>query len=403
MVSGRLNLPKWASAQQEMLQPRSHRLSRARVSIPVRAGSAQNAVASLRFRMICAFVAEIVFAGPRSAATLMVLPPPSPTRPIRGSGKGRDMWKLVLQRLAILLVMLFTVSIAAFAVPLMNDSDPARTILLSRTSDPNLDAAAVQALRAELGLNRPLAAQYLNWLGNALTGDLGYSFASRQPVAHEIGRALSVSLTLALTALGWALVISLPLGTLAAMKPGSWVDGFTTLLIQTLVATPEYWFAPVSILVFALWLGALPSAGWQGWSSVVLPALTLALRPMAYFTQITRAAMLDVLQAPYITAARARGLTRNQSVLRHGLRNGSLPVVTFFALWFAGLLGGSVVVEVIFAVPGMGRLLYNAVTDNDVPVLQGAFVAMVGLAVVINTAADILYVIINPAMRGSHA
>lgn len=313
------------------------------------------------------------------------------------------MWKVVLQRFAILITMLFVVSAAAFIVPLMTEADPARTILLSRTSDPNLDPAAIEALRNELGLDRPLAAQYLGWLGHALTGDLGYSFASRQPVAQEIGGALLVSVTLALTALGWALAVALPLGTAAAMRPGGPVDGFTTLLIQTLVATPEYWFAPVSILVFALWLGILPSAGWQDWSSLILPALALSLRPMAYFTQITRAAMLDVLQAPYITAARARGLSYNEAVMRHGLRNGSLPIVTFFALWCAGLLGGSVVIEVIFAIPGMGRLLFDAVINNDVPLLQGAFVAMVGLAIVINTAADVLYVLINPAMRGSHA
>ncbi len=313
------------------------------------------------------------------------------------------MWKLVLQRLSILVAMLLIVSVAAFAVPLMSDGDPARTILMSRTSDFNLDPDAVESLRTELGLDRTLAAQYFGWLGHALRGDLGFSFATRQPVLSEIARALAVSLTLALTALGWALLVALPLGTLAAMRPGGKLDGATTLLIQTLVATPEYWFAPVSVLVFSLWLGVLPSAGWQGPSSLILPALALSLRPMAYFTQITRAAMSDVLQAPYISAARARGLSYNQSVLRHGLRNGSLPVITFFALWFAGLLGGSVVVEVIFAIPGMGRLLYDAVINNDVPMLQGAFVAMVGLAIVINTAADVFYVLINPAMRGRHA
>ncbi|MFN3525118.1 MAG: ABC transporter permease [Paracoccus sp. (in: a-proteobacteria)] len=312
------------------------------------------------------------------------------------------MWKPVLQRMIILVVMMLIVSVAAFIIPLMTDADPARTILMSRVSDPNLDPSAVAALRTELGLDRPLIVQYVSWLGNALTGDLGFSFASRQPVAAEIGQALGVSLTLALTALGWALLVALPLGTLAAMYPGSKLDSMTTLLIQTLVATPEYWFAPVSILVFALWLGLLPSAGWQGPQSVILPALALSLRPMAYFTQITRAAMLEVLKAPYITAARARGLSMNQAVMRHGLRNGSLPVVTFFALWFAGLLGGSVVIEVIFAIPGMGRLIYSAVINNDVPLLQGAFVAMVGLAILINTAADVFYLYLNPALRSSH-
>ena len=312
------------------------------------------------------------------------------------------MWKVATQRVTILVVMLFIVSVVAFCLPLMSGGDPARTILLSRVSDLNLAPEAVEALRRELGLDRPLAAQYFAWLGSALQGDFGYSFATRQPVAAEIARALGVSITLALSALGVALLVALPLGTAAAMRPGGKVDGFTTLLIQTLVATPEYWFAPVSILVFAIWLGILPSAGWQNWQSLILPAMALMLRPMAYFTQVTRAAMRDVLEAPYITAARARGLSMNQAVVHHGVRNGSLPVVTFFALWFAGLLGGSVVIEVIFAIPGMGRLLYEAVVNRDVPMLQGGFVAIVGLSIVINTIADVLYVVINPAMRGSH-
>ena len=134
----------------------------------------------------------------------------------------------------------------------------------------------------------------------------------------------------------------------------------------------------------------------------MLPAFALSLRPMAYFTRVTRAAMIDVLQAPYITAARSRGLGMTQTVLRHGLRNGAIPVVTLFALWLAGLLGGSVVVEVIFAVPGMGRLIYEAVLNKDLPVLQGGFVAIVALSVLINTLADIVYAVLNPAVRFGH-
>ena len=309
---------------------------------------------------------------------------------------------IVIQRLATMVVMLLIVSAIAFCVPMISGEDPARTILLANSTTLDLDPDTVEALRKELGLDQPLAVQYFNWLGNALTGDLGKSFANRQPVAGEIVQALWVSVTLALSALGVALAIALPLGTAAAMRPGSKLDTFTTLLIQTLVATPEYWFAPVSVLFFVLWIGILQSAGWTSWESVILPAMALSLRPTAYFTQVTRASMMDVLEAPYITAARARGLSLNRAVMRHGIRNGSLPVVTFFALWFAGLLGGAVVIEVIFAIPGMGRLLYEAVVNNDVPVLQGAFVCIVGLSIVINTLADIAYLIVNPVMRSQH-
>lgn len=312
------------------------------------------------------------------------------------------MWIQIIQRFLILCLMLAIVSVIAFLLPYMAGGDPARTILMSRMRDTALDPHAVEALRISLGLDRPLYVQYFAWLSGALRGDLGFSFTSSQPVAAELLRSLWVSVTLALTALAVAVAVALPLGTLAAMRPGGRLDNFATLMIQTFVATPEYWFAPMSALVFALYLGWLPSAGWDSWRSLVLPALTLTLRPLAYFTQVTRAAMAEVLRAPYITAARSRGLGMHGTVMRHGIRNGSLPVVTFFALWLAGLLGGSVVVEVIFAIPGMGRLLYDAVVNRDIPMLQGGFICIVTLSILINTLADSFYVLINPAMRAHH-
>jgi peptide/nickel transport system permease protein len=313
------------------------------------------------------------------------------------------MWKIALQRVVMLALMMLLVSILAFIVPMASGSDPARTILMSHGGDLALDPAQVEALRRELGLDQPLAVQFLIWLGNALQGDFGNSFASRQPVIDEIGRALTVSLTLAAAALAFAVAVALPMGTIAAMRPGGRIDGAVTLMVQTFVAIPEYWLAPILIVVFSLHLGILPSSGWFGPSSVILPALALSIRPMAYFTQVTRAAMMDVLEAAWITAARARGLSMPQTVVRHGLRNGAIPVVTFFSLWFASLLGGSVVIEVIFAIPGMGRLFFEAVINRDIPLLQGGFVCIVALAVVINTIADLLYYVINPSLRGSHA
>lgn len=313
------------------------------------------------------------------------------------------MWRLILQRIVMLALMMLIVSLLAFLVPLASGSDPARTILLSHGGDLSLDPAQVEALRRELGLDQPLFNQFMIWLGNALQGDFGNSFASRRPVIEEIGAALVVSATLALSALGIAVLAAMPLGTLAALRPGGKFDSAVTLMVQTFVAVPEYWLAPILILFFSLHLGVLPSSGWFGIESVILPALALSIRPMAYFTQVMRASMMDVLNASFIVAARARGLSMRQTVMRHGIRNGSIPVVTFFSLWFASLLGGSVVIEVIFAIPGMGRLFFEAVINKDIPLLQGGFVAIVALAIAINTLADILYVIINPSLRGANA
>jgi peptide/nickel transport system permease protein len=308
----------------------------------------------------------------------------------------------MLRRTAVLVVTMLVVSVLAFLIPYVGEGDSARTILRARVNDPALDPAAVEALSEELGLNRPILVQYLDWLQTTATGDFGYSFTSQTPVSELVFKALSVSISLALAALLFALVIALPLGMWAATRRGGRVDNAITFVSQSAVSAPEYWVGPVLILIFALKLGWLPSGGWAGPAYIILPALALSLRPLGYFTQVTRAAMTDVLNAPYITAARSRGLSFPRTLLKHGLRNSMLPVMTLFSFWFAGLLGGSVVIEVIFNIPGMGRLFYQAVLNNDVPVVQGAIILILVLAVVINTVTDLLYGVLNPAIRASH-
>jgi peptide/nickel transport system permease protein len=309
------------------------------------------------------------------------------------------MGKFLLRRGATLLVTLFVVSVLAFLVPYAGEGDPARKILRARVNDPALEPSQVEALTRELGLDRPLYSQYLDWLGQVASGNFGFSFTSRTPVQDLVVPALSVSVSLALASLLLALVIALPLGILAATTPGGKVDNAITFLSQSSVSAPEYWVGPVLVLVFARYLGWLPSGGWEGISYIIMPAVALALRPLGYFTQVTRAAMNDVLSAPYITAARSRGLSFPRTLARHGLRNSMLPVMTLFSFWFAGLLGGSVIIEVIFNIPGMGRLLYESVVNNDVPVIQGGMLLILALAVVINTVTDLLYGVLNPAIR----
>jgi peptide/nickel transport system permease protein len=303
-----------------------------------------------------------------------------------------------------LVVTLLIVSVLTFLIPYAGGGDPARKILRARVNDPALDPAQVEALTKELGLDRPLVVQYVDWLREVLTGGFGYSFTSRTPVQELVVPALGVSISLALAALLLALVFALPLGIWAATARGGRVDNAITFMSQSAVSAPEYWVGPVLVLVFARQLGWLPSGGWTGLAYIVLPATALALRPLGYFTQVMRASMTDVLSSPYITAARSRGLSFPTTLLHHGLRNSLLPVMTLFSFWFAGLLGGAVVIEVIFNIPGMGRLLYTAVTNNDVPVIQGGMLWILTLAVVINTATDLLYGVLNPAIRvASHA
>jgi peptide/nickel transport system permease protein len=314
------------------------------------------------------------------------------------------MLRFLIRRTATLLVTLLVVSVLAFLIPYAGEGDPARKILRARVNDPTIDPAQAEALTRELGLDRPLHIQYLDWLGHTIRGDFGFSFTSRTPVNEVVVPALMVSTSLALAALLLALLLALPLGTWAATVRGGRIDSVVTFISQSAVSAPEYWVGPVLVLIFARHLGWLPSGGWSGLSYLVLPAAALALRPLGYFTQVTRAAMSDVLSAPYITAARSRGLSFPRTLVRHGLRNSMLPVMTLFSFWFAGLLGGSVVIEVIFNVPGMGRLLYTSVINNDVPVIQGGLLWILTLAVVINTMADLLYGVLNPAIKvASHA
>ena len=308
----------------------------------------------------------------------------------------------LLRRLAVLVTTLLLVSFLVFLTPYLTPGDPVRKILRARTGQLDVDPAVVERLRVEYGLDRPMLQQYADWLGNAVQGDLGLSFTSRAPVMELIGGALGVTFSLAAVALLLALILALPLGAVAAVRRGKPTDTTITTITQAFVAIPEYWMAPVLVLVFALRLDILPSAGWRGISSMVLPCIVLCLRPLSYFTQVARASMIDVLDSPHITAARSRGLSFGETMVRHGVRNALLPVVTLFSIWLAGLLGGSVVIEVIFAIPGMGRLLYDAVSNGDTPVMQAAIVCIVGLTVIITTLTDVLYALINPTVRSAN-
>jgi peptide/nickel transport system permease protein len=309
------------------------------------------------------------------------------------------MYALIIRRLLILPILLLLVSLVAFLFPYMSGIDPTRSILRSRIGEREQTPEIVAAIREDLGLDRPLIFQFVTWIEHIFKGDLGNSFVSQAPVGEILFRGLKVTLILSLVSLLLSIIIAIPLGVLAALRPGKWLDNLIAILTQTGVAIPEYWFAPVLILVFSLKLGWLPSAGWRGPLFIIMPALTLALRPISYFTRLTRETMIEVMQKDYVRAARAKGLSETQIIWRHGLRNSLIPVVTLITLWLAGLLGGSVIVEVIFAIPGIGRVMYDAVIASDLPVVQAGVVLITGLAVIINTLTDLGYILLNPAIR----
>jgi peptide/nickel transport system permease protein len=309
------------------------------------------------------------------------------------------MYALIIRRLLILPILLVLVSLIAFLYPYISGIDPTSAILRSRIGEREQTPEIIAAVKEELGLDRPLFFQFINWVEHIFKGDLGKSFVSQAPVGEILFRGLKITLILSLVSLVLSILVSIPMGVLSALRPGKWLDNLVAIITQTGVAIPEYWFAPVLILVFSLKLGWLPSAGWRGPEFIILPALTLALRPIAYFTRLTRETMIEVMQKDYIRAGRAKGLSEFQIIWRHALRNSLIPVVTMITLWLAGLLGGSVIVEVIFAVPGIGRVMYDAVIANDLPVVQAGVVLITGLAIVINTLTDLGYIVLNPTIR----
>lgn len=313
------------------------------------------------------------------------------------------MTAFLVRRTAALGVTVLLASFVVFLIPYVTPGDPVRKIIRSRVAGEVVDDAAAQGLALELGLQDPLAVQYLRWLGRLAGGDMGLSYASRTPVIDQVLPALWITLSLVVVTLGVAAAVSVVLGIVAALQEGRPADRVITTVTQAFIAMPEYWLAPMLVLVFALQLSLLPSAGWEGPASAVLPVAVLALRPISYFTSAVREGMLEALGAEHVVAARARGLSHAQAVRSHVIPNGLLPLTTLVAVWFAGLLGGSVIVEVVFAIPGMGRLLFDAVRNSDIPLAQGGVVVVVGLAVLLTTAADLVHGILNPRVRGRHA
>ena len=309
------------------------------------------------------------------------------------------MYRLVLRRLLLLPLIIAIVSFLIFLSPLVSGIDPATAVLQAQVLDRQPTPEAVERLKSDLGLDRPLLVQYAAWLGRAARGDLGHSYLGRAPVSDRVLNGLKVSAILSVLTLTVSLAIALPAGILAAMRPGTLLDTIVAFTSQLGVVVPSYVLAPALILLFGVHLGWLPSAGWRGPLHVILPCLTLATGPTAFFAQVVRASMLEVLSMDYVRTARAKGLRETLLVRRHALRNALIPVVTLSSMWLAGLIGGALIVEVIFSVPGIGRVLFDAINASDLPLIQASLMMIVAISVLLNTATDIAYVFLNPAIR----
>jgi peptide/nickel transport system permease protein len=254
--------------------------------------------------------------------------------------------------------------------------------------------------RDSMGLNDPFYVQYFRWLRNAVRGDLGKSLRSKKLVTTEILDRLPATTELAIAAVTFAVIVGVPVGILSATKPNSWFDNIAMVLALTGVGMPVFWQGIMLILVFSVHLGWLPSSGRMGgFEYLILPAITLGTASTASIARLTRSAMLEVLQQDYIRTARSKGLPRRTVTFRHALRNALIPVVTMIGLQFGGLMSGAVLTETIFAWPGIGRMIVDAINNKDFPLVQGAIMTFALMYALVNLIIDVTYALLDPRLR----
>lgn len=309
------------------------------------------------------------------------------------------MWASVAKKILSLIPLLFAISIILFLLISMLPGDAALTIV-----GEGSDLSSVEAARERLGLDRPIYIQYFTWLKKILSGNLGNSYISNQPVAEKLLERLPVTFELAIIALVIATLIAIPVGVFSAVRRNSLMDNVISVFSMLGIAIPPFWLGMLLILLFSVTLNWLPASGYvpffqnpmQNLKSMIMPAFCIGVSYAASLTRQTRSAMLDVLDMDYINTARVKGLKRRIVIWKHALRNALIPVITVFAMQLGRLIGGTVVVETVFVLPGIGKSIVDGITMRDYPVVMGFVLAVAVFIVVINTIVDILYIFLDP-------
>lgn len=310
----------------------------------------------------------------------------------------------ILRRIGVFILTAFVASILVFLLLSVVPGDPARAQLGTEATE-----AEVEALRQRLGLNRPVPVRYLSWLAGLFRGDLGTSFVTRQSVTPEVMNALQVSLLLVVAGMVIAIIIAIPLGTMAAMREGK-IDGLVLSgASQIGISIPNFLMGLLLVVIFAVRLRIAPASGWVApavspgdfLEHLILPALALGIVRGAILSRYTRSAVLDIQRDDFMRTARAKGLTSGRALWRHGLRNALIPVVTVAGVEFSGLLVGAVVIETVFVLPGLGSLLLQSVNNRDMAEVQAVVMVIVLMVLLINLLVDLAYTIIDPRLRSA--
>jgi peptide/nickel transport system permease protein len=312
--------------------------------------------------------------------------------------------RYLAQKLLSLVAVQFGVSLVVFFLIRLIPGDVVDYLYGQYVSSQRIDE-----IRALFGLDRPLLVQYGEWLGRVLHGDFGRSLVSGRPIANDLAMRFPVTAELALLAAAWSIPVGVTLGVIAARRPYGKVDGLVSAIGLLGLATPNFWLATLLVLFLAVYLGWLPAVGYVAFAesplgnlrSLVLPALALGTTMAAAVMRMTRAAMLDVLSQDYIRTARAKGLREPDTLARHALKNALIPVLTLIGTETGKLLGGSLIIEQIFAIPGIGQYAVNSIFSRDYPVLQAAVLLVASSYVIVNTLVDVSYAVIDPRVKYS--
>ena len=307
-----------------------------------------------------------------------------------------------VKRVLTLLATLMGASLVVFGVLEILPGNAAQILM-----GPDADPEAVRELATRLGLDQPAVTRYGHWIGGLLTGDMGTSHAYSSPVLELIQERLALTVPLALMAMVLTAALALSAGLYAAARHNRAGDVGIMALTQIGIAIPNFWFAILLILFFSVHLNWLPAGGFPGWEdgfwpalqSLILPAISLAVVQAAILARITRSAVLDVLREDFVRTARAKGLTQRAALLRHVLRNALIPVVTIMGLQFANLLAGTIVVENVFYLPGLGRLIFQSIANRDLVVVRNCVMLLAAMVVIVNFVVDVLYAVIDPRVK----
>ena len=304
------------------------------------------------------------------------------------------MGKYVVKRILSMIPLLFVISIIIFLFIHLIPGDPARQI-----AGPTATIGEVERIREQLGLNEPLIPQYFKWIGGILTGNFGVSYTNNVSVADLLVPRLPITLYLTICSITWSALLGIIIGVVASINRGRTLDLIGMLIAIAGISLPNFWLGLQLMQIFAVDLGLLPTGGVADWKGYILPSLAMGAGIMAILARITRSSMIENLNKDYIRAARARGLPEHRVIMSHAFKNSSIDVITVTALQIGALIAGSVVVESVFSIPGMGRLLVDSIGFRDYEVVQALILFFSAEYMVINLLADVLYGIINPRVR----